>query len=234
MRAHAIFSTPSLRFSLHALSQQEGEGGAASRNRTCETTLVAYGEPTVPFCPATTKAGEPCKARRYSVKRNGKRLAAKTCVAHMTPELRVKLGIRWAGDPGANVKNGGHNKKFTASDILRERFEAEADRYLKPLEDALEAMRAVVVGNGAHARIEDVKDFNVRLRAVEMMLDRIYGRPRQTTELSGPGGNPVEVEVPKDEERARQVAQILTNVGAVSVPRPQKPPVEDGNGNNLN
>ena len=159
---------------------------------------------------------------------------AKTCIPHMTTEQRQKLGIRWAGDPGANIPKRGANKKFTAADILRERFEAEADRYLKPLEDALEAMRAVVVGNGAHARIEDVEDFNVRLRAVEMMLDRIYGRPRQTTELSGPGGDAVQVEVPKDEERAQQVAQILANVGAVSVPRPQQAPVEDGNGNNLN
>lgn len=164
--------------------------------------------------------------RVWSKQVKGKRYAAKTCITHMDPELRRKRGIRWSGNPDFDISQG-RAKKPTASSILRERFEADADRYLKPLEEAIQAMKAVVVGNGAHARIENVEDFSLRLRAMEVMLDRVYGKPTATTEITGAGGAPLQVTVPQDEERAREVAQILAGVGAVTVPEPTNPPVVD-------
>lgn len=70
-----------------------------------------------------------------------------------------------------------------AVDVIRERIERDLDKWLKPLEDSLEAGRAVVVGTGPKARLEMVPDYAVRLRAVADALDRAYGRPAQSHEV---------------------------------------------------
>ncbi len=41
--------------------------------------------------------------------------------------------------------------------------------------------------------MEMVPDYALRLRAMPEALDRAYGRPKQATELTGPGGRPAEV-----------------------------------------
>ena len=63
----------------------------------------------------------------------GKTYQLKSCMMH-APEP-----IRHRAEHGPCSKNGrGRKKKITAESILRERFEAEANRYLQPLEDAIE------------------------------------------------------------------------------------------------
>lgn len=113
------------------------------------------------------------------------------------------------------VGQGGRKKKVHPYDVLRKRFEEEAERYFKPFEDSLQAMKAVVVGNGGSARIELVEDMLTRMRAAEAVMDRIYGRPKQVNEITGADGGALEVKVPDDEARKAALAEILSSSGAL-------------------
>lgn len=116
-------------------------------------------------CTAKTKAGKPC--RSTSVRDNG------LCFAHQPEEVRESHGFG-GPQPGA-----GRPRSPRVVDVLRERIEADIDRWLQPLEDALTADRGVVVGDGPHARVEFVPDHGKRLKAQEQAFDRAFGRPTQ-------------------------------------------------------
>lgn len=167
-----------------------------------------------PDCGRPTKAGGICTARIAVVEIRGKKYQLKTCVMHSSPAIRKELGLLNT-DPRANP-GAGRKPKPTAMSILRARFEENADRYLQPLEDAITALKAHVVGNGGSAHLEFTPDIALQLKAMETMIDRIYGRPKQVTELTGFEGGPVEVQVPNDEERARGLAAILASTGALN------------------
>ncbi|HSC20788.1 MAG TPA: hypothetical protein VLC07_03580 [Solirubrobacterales bacterium] len=59
----------------------------------------------------------------------------------------------------------------------------------------------------------DHDDLGAHIAAAEKLLDRIYGRPKQATELTGAEGGPVEI-VPVTREKAKMVDGILAGVGA--------------------
>lgn len=167
-----------------------------------------------PDCGQPTKTGGVCTAKIGVVEVRGKKYQLKTCVMHAPVAIRKELGLMGLA-PGTNA-GGGRKPKPTAMSILRERFEANADRYLQPLEDAITALKAHVVGNGGSAHLEFTPDIALQLKAMTEMIDRIYGRPKQVTELTGFEGGPVEVQVPNDEERARGLAAILASTGALN------------------
>lgn len=172
----------------------------------------------LPPCPKYTRAGNPCSNPCQVAKIRGKYYKLNTCLMHSSDAIRDELGI--LNPPRGNV---GRKKKVHPMDILRQRFEEEAERYLQPFEEALAAMKAVVVGNGASAHIEMVEDVALRLKAVESILDRIYGRPKQVTELTGADGGAVEVAVPNDDERKQALAAVLASTGALGAVIPQNP-----------
>lgn len=116
-------------------------------------------------CTGTTKAGKPCSATP--------RKDTGTCNAHAPKEVRESAGFG-GPQPGA-----GRPRSPKAVEILRERMEANADRYLQPLEDGLTADRGVVVGDGDSARVEFVTDHGTRIKASLAILDRVYGKPMQ-------------------------------------------------------
>lgn len=94
-------------------------------------------------------------------------------------------------------------------------MEQDAERYLMPLEEAMTALKAIVVGNGASAHIEYTEDIALRVETAFKIFDRIYGRPKQSTEITGLGEADSAVRVPSDEERKRQLAEVLNSVGAL-------------------
>lgn len=59
----------------------------------------------------------------------------------------------------------------------------------------------------------DHDDLGAHILAAEKLLDRVYGRPKQATELTGAEGGPVEI-VPVARTKASKVSGILENVGA--------------------
>lgn len=167
------------------------------------------------FCNSDKKNGDPCGQRAVNVRLKGKIYKLETCIMHASPAIRKHLDLI---TPPTGRANTGRKKTPTPHSILKARFEADADRYLKPLEDALTAMKAVVVGNGASAHIEFTEDLALRISAVEKMLDRIYGRPKQQLEHTGSDGHAIEVNVPSDDKRVQDVAAVLAQVGAVPAP----------------
>ena len=61
-----------------------------------------------------------------------------------------------------------------------------------------------------------VADHAIRIAAVRELLDRAYGKPKQSTEISGVGGGPIETaKVPTAEDHAQEVALILAETRAV-------------------
>jgi hypothetical protein len=73
--------------------------------------------------------------------------------------------------------------------VLKERVEAQAEKVLQPLFDALDAERAVIVSTGGNttqqeSHIEFVPDYPTRIVAVRELLDRGYGRPKQVADIT--------------------------------------------------
>lgn len=154
-------------------------------------------------CKATTKDGQPCKAAPL---RDGD-----FCLAHADEETRESTGF-----VAANGK-GGRPKNPRVIDVLRERLEERIDDVIGPLFDALEADRGIAVGNGPSARVEYMTDHATRIAAVRELLDRVYGKPRSTTEITGPEGSAIEiVTVEADQDHAAEVARILAQTRAVA------------------
>lgn len=186
--------------------------GIAETNKA--NGLTFRGNVPLPRCGQTTKAGHPCPTVCPKVTLRGKKYQLKTCIPHAGQAIQKELNFGQGGPtPGC-----GQKKRPNPHTILRERVEADVDRYLKPLEDALVAMKAVVVGNGGSAHVQMVEDLGLRIKAVNDILDRVYGRPKQVTELTGTDGAPLEVLVPNDDERRQALAAVLASTGALGAP----------------
>ena len=167
-------------------------------------------------CKAKTRTtGEPCPMKRTILEHpeTGKLYRAATCYAHLPEKVREEFKATKIG--GKEHGRGGRRPKPTTTQILKQMVEEELTLWMQPFFEALQATKPVVVGNGRHARVELLPDHRTRLQAVEAIFDRLYGKAKQTTELTGADGGPVSVEVPRDKERALEVAKILASAGAV-------------------
>lgn len=132
-------------------------------------------------CSGTTKAGKPCKAAPLK--------DSDVCLAHSDPDTRASTGfVPEAGHLGGRPRNP------RAHELLREKLEAEIDAWLDVLVDARTAERLVFIGSGDDVESERVPDHVIRMKAFAEIWDRVYGKPKQATEISGPGGDAVRVE----------------------------------------
>jgi hypothetical protein len=111
-------------------------------------------------CAASRGDGRPCRAFA---------LASGLCIAH-DPAMREEKHA-------ASVKGGENRRRPRASEIFRERVEAELEDWLRPYYAA-----------------RDSGDQALALKAADSILDRAYGRARQATELSGPDGGAITIE----------------------------------------
>lgn len=169
-------------------------------------------------CKAKTRTtGEPCPMHRAILEHpeTGKLYRASTCFAHLPTKVRkmfqlAEFGGKVPGTGGARLST-----KRTVPEVMKEMVEQEITAWLKPYFDSLHATKPIVVGNGRHARIEHVPDMRARTQAAEAVLDRLYGKAKQQTELTGLDGGPIEVEVPTGKDRQLAVAQILADAGAL-------------------
>lgn len=181
------------------------------------------------ICGKEMRWGGACKQGRYIVmidkeveqpdgttKIETKHFLAPTCYAHLSRELLDKLQLRGIG------QKVGRPPKPRNVDILKEQVESDIAEYLAPYREAMQAMKQVVVGNGPHARMVEVPDHRTRLQAVEAIYDRIYGKPKQSTEIQATV-NMEPVEVPTDTERENAVARILAESGALPGMQPVRP-----------
>ena len=110
-------------------------------------------------CHATNRAGDPCAANPL---RGGQ-----FCSAH-DPHLPADARFG-SSEQAAQAATGVRRRPPSVIELLRERVEAEAEAILAPYFEAL-------------AQGEGVEQ---RMRAAERLLDRVFGRPKQSAELSG-------------------------------------------------
>jgi hypothetical protein len=162
--------------------------------------------PLHPRCKATRTNGEPCK---QPVKYDD----GLCRTHHNLPELRKTLE-----KARQKAKDQGRKKAPTMLEELTRRVEERVDEILRELfKQALEGEKGIAVSGGRDQPgfVEFVPDLDIRLKAIRELLDRAYGRPKQAIKLGGDGGEPIAITLPRSEERARQVAAILDQQGAI-------------------
>jgi hypothetical protein len=132
------------------------------------------------------------------------------CLAHSDATTRESVGFIAANGKAGRPKNP------RAVDVLRERLEERVDAVLDVLWDGLEADLVTVSGSGEDAERNIEPDHRIRITAAREILDRAYGRPRQTTEVSGPDGGPLTVVDLSDEQTRALVGDLLRRRPATS------------------
>ena len=153
-------------------------------------------------CSAKTKKGTRCKTPPMK--------DSDTCIAHADKQTKASKGF------GGVQPGGGRPPAPRAVDVLRERIERDIDVVVDPLFDALSADTLVWAGE---RDAESVPDHKTRIAASRELLDRGYGRPKQETEISSPGGGAIVLVAPVDATaKSRRAAALLKGVGQVDAP----------------
>jgi hypothetical protein len=154
-------------------------------------------------CKAKTKTGKPCKAAPLKNR--------DVCLAHADAETRNKAQFL----PGGNGK-GGRPKQPRSIDVLRERLEARQDEIIDVYLEAARATTHEIVGHGEDRELLEVPDHAMRLKAVEALHDRAYGKPKQVSEITGPEGGPIaHVGIPDEDDFHKQTAAVLAEAEAI-------------------
>lgn len=154
------------------------------------------------------------RAYRDDEDKRGRLMSLPQCRAHISDAWLERLGIQRFGGPTSTSGRNPGRPSVNPQKVMRELVEGQIIDFLRPYMEALTAKKEVVVGHGRSARVVQVPDHRARMQAAEQLFDRVYGKPKQTTELAG--GVKVEpVEVPTGPERELQVAEILAAAGAL-------------------
>lgn len=172
-------------------------------------------------CNKTTKAGNPCRSwalHGYDV-----------CMAHAPAKVRESAGFIAANGKAGRKPLPKPNE--LARQLLEQHIEVVFAPHFKTLGYDIEIeggeMKLVAIeGGGAkiHGESKDGEvtvspydDLGAMITAAEKLLDRIYGRPKQTTELTGEGGGPIETRelIPADADFHTEVAQVLAEAEAI-------------------
>lgn len=149
-----------------------------------------------PKCRATTKKGKPCRAYALA--------GRETCLAHADAETRESVGF--VADNG----KGGRKPLPKPTDVARRLVEQHVEVTLAPHFATLgyrverdeagelsivadESLGARIYGESKDGdiRMTDHADLGAQITAAEKLLDRIYGRPKQATEVTGADGAPL-------------------------------------------
>lgn len=157
-------------------------------------------------CAGTNKQGNPCKST--AVGESG------FCRAHdesLPPEQRFGTPEQ-AGIAGASPKP--HVPGVIEE--MRRQVESRIDEVLAPYFEALTGAQLTTTHEG-EVVVSDVADLAARIAAAERLLDRVYGRPKQATELSGTGGGPLVLAGASDDE-LRNVAAAIAAKRAAEAP----------------
>ena len=120
-------------------------------------------------CTATTKQGKPCRSRPLA--------GSDKCLAHSDAQTRTDLHFVSQGRPR-------RPREIELVQEVADEFKAQMRAVLT---DGLVADRAVVVGNGPTAYVETVPDHPQRLATFKEIIDRLHGKPQQTTTIDSHG-----------------------------------------------
>lgn len=173
-------------------------------------------------CKGTTKAGKPCKANP--------RTDTGLCNAHSPKEVQERSGF------GGSQPGAGRPPLPKPTELARQLVERNVIPILRPHFAALGVTLnddgtctydpnagAKVLhkesGEGGTTYATTIDDLGAQIAAAERLLDRVYGKPRQATEITGPDGGPVQTEGRIDTSKLTdaelvELAQLLERTGA--------------------
>jgi hypothetical protein len=156
-------------------------------------------------CTGKTVRGKRCKAPALKGKTR--------CAAHPLRPGSSRFGSpEQAREAG---KLGGRPRLPRPHEELRKRIEADIDKWLAPLEEALGGAKPVLMWDQAEGKhtIEFVADPTVAMKAIKLAFEQVYGRPRQQLEITGGDGAPIEIGAdiadPKVKEALFDVARAI-------------------------
>lgn len=174
-------------------------------------------------CKATTKKGEPCKSPPIK--------GTDRCLSHSSAKARESVGF--VADNG----KAGRKPLPKPTDVARQLIERHIEVTLAPHfrtlgyeitrndDDELDIVAsdgggAKLYGESKEGYIEvsSHDDLGAMIAAAEKLLDRIYGRPKQATEITGADGGPVQTQelIPSDASWHEQVAGVLDEAEALT------------------
>ncbi|MCA1837475.1 MAG: hypothetical protein LC674_01435, partial [Actinobacteria bacterium] len=173
--------------------------------------------------------GEPCGASplKPGTLIEGVEVAGDFCMKH-DPDVPDGAWKRFVQDPALAVRRS--QKIPTPFELMAQAMAKAPGLIFRPHLEALglqwdaETDEFVKVGDGArvigfsregYARVSKHKDLDLQMRAAERLKDRIYGKPRQALDVAG-GLAHVQVAVPKTLDRAKIVAKVLQDAGAIA------------------
>lgn len=168
---------------------------------------------STPRCSGTSKAtGQPCRANPLK--------GTDRCLAHSDEETRRSVEFV-GGGPGS-----GRPRLPRPSEVARELIERNVLALQRPywrtlgydvvigadgpelvqLEDGGAKLHASFEGRVSVSRHDDLA---AMMAAAERLQDRVYGKPTQATEISGPDGGPVEVVDTSNPETVKALHALL-------------------------
>lgn len=83
-------------------------------------------------------------------------------------------------------------------------------------------MRYYGLDKNGRVRMSPHPNLEAQVRIAEKLADRFYGKARTATEMAGGGSGSIHIEIPQDMGRARVVASVLFEAGAIE-PEVRKP-----------
>lgn len=172
-----------------------------------------------PRCTSNTKKGTRCQ--------NAPVKGTKHCISHSDKETRESAGF------GGPQPNAGRPANPKPSEVARKLIEDNVLALQRPYWNALgydvvidpeTGPKLVELANGGaklygtskfgDVCVSDHEDLGAMIAAAEKLQDRVYGKPKQVQELTGPEGGPVVLELPDDaEERSARAAALLKKHG---------------------
>lgn len=187
-------------------------------------------------CKGTTKKGKPCGANplKAGTEIEGVKVSGDWCRTH-DPDLPTSAQFGTAEQADAN--RTGRKPKPTIPGLMRQAVEDHVLVVLAPhfktlgYQPVIEGERIAlerIEGGGAKLfgesrdgiiKVSDNEDLGAQMKAADQLIDRVYGRPKQTTELAGEiqGGGDTIFVVPDDDNWHQQVLAKVTEAEAAKV-----------------
>jgi hypothetical protein len=187
--------------------------------------------------PKETRTGKPCGASplKPETEVEGVKVSGDFCRGH-DPDIPDNARFGSHAQAKAAGEQGGRPRLPTPTDIARRLIEANELVLLRPYYLALgydvklgpdgPELKSIPGGGvkvhgeskEGHIVVSDHLDLGAMQEAAERLWNRVYGKPKQSTEITGPGGGPIEHEhasVPTDQEFHADVAKVLAEAEAV-------------------
>ncbi len=175
-------------------------------------------------CTGTTRRGTPCDAHPL------RDSDPQVCLAHSDVKVRESVGFI-----AANGK-AGRPRLPKPMDLALKLVEQHAAALLRPHFKALGLMLhddgtttplkhgAIVVHNGEATELEDLAG---QISAARELMDRVYGKPRQSVAVGGPDGEPLGAMFVLDPDLAEDARALLRRAASAGSDEPGGPRSRD-------